>query len=486
MRICRYGYLRRCVCAAAVALAAALLTGGLAGATAPANPTGFSAADGEDGQVTLRWTNPTDPTANIIWVFKKADGYPQSASDGSRLYALTDPVPGAAAEFVDHRVANDTTYYYAVFSSEFGSDPPSGNWNTEVVVGVNADTGTTRAVQLETLPYEVLAGTPQVPNTPYWNRTPVYVRVWNQGIGTCQGYTGIAGFDQTWGEFEVPASLQILLQHAEACTSPGGVALYVVTGSKTQLGQLVWQDTVAPPPLRTYTSVAVDLGAYGLVAGQRFFVRVVSLGYDIWRFRVEAAFPEIDVQGKGMSIVDGDATPSTSDDTDFGSADIAAGTVDHTFTIRNTGSGDLSLTGSPSKVVVGGTNAADFTVTAQPISPVASGGGTKTFVVRFDPSAVGLRTATISIANDDADENPYNFSIQGTGTGTAPVGRGDIDGSGVIDLLDARLCLQIATGYLAPSSAQYIAADVDRDGDVDTDDARILAEYVVGIRATLP
>jgi hypothetical protein len=150
--------------------------------------------------------------------------------------------------------------------------------------------------------------------------------------------------------------------------------------------------------------------------------------------------------------------------------------VDHTFTIHNTGSGDLSLTGTPTKVVVGGTNAADFTVTTQPTSPVASGGGTKTFVVRFDPSAVGVRTATISIANDDADENPYNFLIQGRGTSTA---RGDVDGNGVVDLLDARLCLQIATGYLTGTPEQLYAADFDGDGDVDLEDARALAEYIV-------
>jgi PKD repeat protein len=136
----------------------------------------------------------------------------------------------------------------------------------------------------------------------------------------------------------------------------------------------------------------------------------------------------MDVQGKGVSIVDGDSTPSTSDDTDFGSTDIATGTVDHTLTIRNSGTASLSLTGSPTKVVLGGTNAADFTVTAQPTSPVASGGGTTTFTVRFDPSAVGVRMATISIANDDADENPYNFSIQGTGTGTPEM---DVQGKAV-------------------------------------------------------
>jgi len=151
--------------------------------------------------------------------------------------------------------------------------------------------------------------------------------------------------------------------------------------------------------------------------------------------------PEVDVLGKGVSITDGDSTPSTSDDTNFGSADTATETVDHTFTIRNTGSGDLSLTGSP-KVVVGGTNAADFSVTLPPAtSTVASGGGTTTFVVRFDPSAVGLRSVTISIASDDADENPYNFSIQGTGTepraiywsnmASGAIGRANSDGSEV-------------------------------------------------------
>jgi hypothetical protein len=35
--------------------------------------------------------------------------------------------------------------------------------------------------------------------------------------------------------------------------------------------------------------------------------------------------------------------------------------------------------------------------------------------VKFDPRAAGLRTATVSIANNDGNENPYNFAIQGRG-----------------------------------------------------------------------
>jgi hypothetical protein len=125
--------------------------------------------------------------------------------------------------------------------------------------------------------------------------------------------------------------------------------------------------------------------------------------------------PEINIQGNSVSIVDGDVTPSVVDHTDFGSVTVASGTVVRTFTIQNTGTSTLSLTGSSPYVTIGGTNAADFSVTTIPSASIAASGST-TFQVTFDPSAIGTRTATLSIANDDADETPYDFSIQGTGT----------------------------------------------------------------------
>jgi hypothetical protein len=131
------------------------------------------------------------------------------------------------------------------------------------------------------------------------------------------------------------------------------------------------------------------------------------------------AAAEIDVLGNAVSIPDGDTTPIAGDHTDFGSVDIAAGTIVRTFTIQNTGSGPLALSGTP-KVAVSGANAADFTVSAQPTSPVAAAGSV-TFQVTFDPSAAGVRSATLSIANDDASENPYDFAIQGTGTATPEI-----------------------------------------------------------------
>ena len=134
-----------------------------------------------------------------------------------------------------------------------------------------------------------------------------------------------------------------------------------------------------------------------------------------WQINITSPItPEIDVKGNNISIIDGDTAPSASDQTDFGSTLISIGSVSHTFTISNTGDADLTLTGTP-KVVVSGPNADDFTINPMPDSPVAPGSYTE-FSVIFDPSASGLRTATISIANNDSDDNPYTFAIQGTGT----------------------------------------------------------------------
>ena len=111
------------------------------------------------------------------------------------------------------------------------------------------------------------------------------------------------------------------------------------------------------------------------------------------------------VLGNSVSIADGDATPSTADHTDFGTTLVAGGMISRTFTISNSGNAALNLTGTP-KVTIGGTNAADFSVSVQPSSPVAASSGTTTFIVVFDPSSAGTRTATLSIVNDDPNENP--------------------------------------------------------------------------------
>ncbi len=122
--------------------------------------------------------------------------------------------------------------------------------------------------------------------------------------------------------------------------------------------------------------------------------------------------PEIEVQGGSplAAISDAATTPEIANGTDWGEINVGSGAVEHTFSIQNTGAMDLNLTGSSSRVVVTGEG---FSLVTDATTPVVANGST-TFTICFTPSALGVKTGTVSIANNDADENPYNFVISAT------------------------------------------------------------------------
>jgi hypothetical protein len=90
----------------------------------------------------------------------------------------------------------------------------------------------------------------------------------------------------------------------------------------------------------------------------------------------------------------------------------AVGGLSQDFVITNSGLGDLYLTDSPAVTITGDTEV--FTLGADASSPIASG-ESSTFTIDFTPSVVGDYTATVSIANNDSDENPYTFALAGEG-----------------------------------------------------------------------
>jgi len=144
--------------------------------------------------------------------------------------------------------------------------------------------------------------------------------------------------------------------------------------------------------------------------------------------------PEILIQGREqapdnwLEIVSGTTTPAVNQGTDFGDALAGTSTVDKTYRIMNTKTGgyagnlvlDEYATGK--YVQITGADADQFSVTVEPSSPIAKDSATTTFTVRFEPTSAGIKTAMVSIGNNDpnGNEDPYVFTLQGNGTVELP------------------------------------------------------------------
>jgi hypothetical protein len=84
-----------------------------------------------------------------------------------------------------------------------------------------------------------------------------------------------------------------------------------------------------------------------------------------------------------------------------------------TIRIQNTATNGapLNLTNLPLTI----TGSSDFSITTQPTTPIASGNNFSDFVVQFTPSSDGAKSASISIGNNDTNENPCTINLSGTG-----------------------------------------------------------------------
>ncbi len=116
--------------------------------------------------------------------------------------------------------------------------------------------------------------------------------------------------------------------------------------------------------------------------------------------------PEIRVRQGATELPDGSGTH------DFGQCGTDGNgnstTKPVTFTIDNLGTGDLTITAI-------GASGADFDLVPGTLPRTVRAGNTTTFTAAFDPTCSGDRTETVSIASNDADENPYTFTLTGEG-----------------------------------------------------------------------
>ena len=88
------------------------------------------------------------------------------------------------------------------------------------------------------------------------------------------------------------------------------------------------------------------------------------------------------------------------------------GSVERTFRIWNHGVGTLEYTYAPPIFVYPNTH---FNIVAGGNQFSLPPDQYEDFAVRFDPGGTGVLSATIDIGNNDPDQNPYSFVIQGRG-----------------------------------------------------------------------
>ncbi len=165
----------------------------------------------------------------------------------------------------------------------------------------------------------------------------------------------------------------------------------------------------------------------------------LTSGYWSQSFVPQATAPEIAVEQPSSTDLLAGGTKS------FGSV-TPNSTADLVFTIRNLGSADLTGLG----ITIDGVDSALFTIRTSPSAPLSGPGGSTTFTVRFAPVSSGAKTATLHVASNDADENPFNLIL--TGTGTSP-GFTSRDSSrswrGVASSVDGvKLAAVVNNGYL--------------------------------------
>ena len=89
---------------------------------------------------------------------------------------------------------------------------------------------------------------------------------------------------------------------------------------------------------------------------------------------------------------------------------VVGNTPSTVLTVENTGSDDLTI----SSVSFSGTNSGDFSTDLNPT--VIGAFSSQNFSLNYAASTIGSVSATLTIGNDDDDENPYTINLEAVGT----------------------------------------------------------------------
>ncbi|RMB63854.1 choice-of-anchor D domain-containing protein [Dokdonia sinensis] len=171
--------------------------------------------------------------------------------------------------------------------------------------------------------------------------------------------------------------------------------------------------TLSPLPITVPITASIGVTRMRVSTRYNFYPSSCGTGFDgeveDYSLLISAGVPapEMDVYGNSIEIANGDTTPTTADHTDFGSSNVGS-PVTHTFTIQNTGTLNLTTT---TPIITGSAN---FTLDTAPATTIGSS-TSSSFTITYNPTALTTDSATVTIPNNDSDENPYTFSLRGSG-----------------------------------------------------------------------
>lgn len=227
----------------------------------------------------------------------------------------------------------------------------------------------------------------------------------------------------------------------------GHILLQEDVGNQSHLGK-IWQYTIATDALKVLSYhdssrfitggsnyLTQDEEASGIIdmqeiLGAGMFIFVDQAHYSIPGELVEGgqlltlfnpdtknAVSVISVSGNNNNIAMGDASPSFTDNTDFG--DVMKNTTKTLgFSIKNAGPGDLRV----NSIRFDGYDAREFSLISPTSFPLTiAANGSQAIQVQFAPFSIGGKVATLNILSNDFNKPEFEFVLQGFGVKNAEV-----------------------------------------------------------------
>jgi len=136
-----------------------------------------------------------------------------------------------------------------------------------------------------------------------------------------------------------------------------------------------------------------------------------------YNFAIKASEKPLDAEVRGNNVIIADAsiTPSSTDGTNFGTAQQNATSIVRTFTLRNTGATTSNLSGAGIFFPGQSTTTVLFDFVTPPPTTVLAG-ETVTFSIRLNTQVVGTFTREVRFATNGPGQGVYSFYIKGAVT----------------------------------------------------------------------